>query len=318
LEELQVLQILTSEPSSAKVNIPEDIQNILINADKTKDKLEILEESLRVIEGASAREFGDAAGLCLVPDVVITHKFKVREFEKYKGATCPKSHLTMYCRKMVTHARDEKLLMNIFQDSLAGMALNLYIHLEPARVRSWKDLVDAFLKQYKYNMDMAPDRMQLQNMTKKSSETFKEYAQRWTELAAKFEPPLHEEEMTSMFIETLETPFYEHVLRSISSNFSDIVATGERIEHGLKSGKIAQGSSAATNVKKPGFNPNKKKEGEVQTAYVTPYWGGFQQQYHPNYRPSSAYVANVVPSYSQNAPRPPTAYRPPFTLNNAF
>ena len=175
-----------------------------------------------------------------------------------------------------------------------------------------------FLNQYKYNMDMAPDRMQLQNMAKKGSETFKEYAQRWTELAAKFEPPLHEEEMTSMFIETLETPFYEHVLRSISSNFSDIVATGERIEHGLKSGKIAQGSSAATNVKKPGFNPNKKKEGEVQTAYVTPYWGGFQQQYHPNYRPSSAYVANVVPSYSQNAPRPPTAYRPPFTLNNAF
>jgi len=93
----QVLQILTSEPSLAKVNIPEDIQNVLINADKTKDKLEILEERLRVIEGASAHEFGDAVGLCLVPDVVIPPKFKVPEFEKYKGATCPKSHLTMYC-----------------------------------------------------------------------------------------------------------------------------------------------------------------------------------------------------------------------------
>jgi len=48
------------------------------------------------------------------------------------------------------------------------------MHLEPTRVRSWKDLVDAFLKQYKYNMDMAPNRMQLQNMMNKSSETFKE------------------------------------------------------------------------------------------------------------------------------------------------
>jgi len=46
----QVLQILTGEPSSAKVNIPEDIQNALISVDKTKDKLEILEERLRVIE----------------------------------------------------------------------------------------------------------------------------------------------------------------------------------------------------------------------------------------------------------------------------
>jgi len=136
----QVLQILTGEPSLAKVNIPEDIQNVLINADKTKDKLEILEERLRVIEGASPCEFGDAAGLCLVPDVMIPPKFKVLEFEKYKGATCLKSHLTMYCRKMAAHAHDEKLLMYIFQDSLAGMAMNWDMHLEPARVRSWKIL----------------------------------------------------------------------------------------------------------------------------------------------------------------------------------
>jgi len=271
----QVLQILIGEPSSAKVNIPEDIQNVLINADKTKDKLEILEERLRVIEVASAREFGDVTELCLVPDVVIPPKFKVPEFEKYKGATCPKSHLTMYCRKMTAHAHDEKLLMHIFQDSLAGMALNWYMHLEPARVHSWKDLVDAFLKQYKYNMDMAPDRVQLQNMMKKSSETFKEYAQRWRELAAQVEPPLHEKEMTTTFIETLQTSFYEHVVGSISSNFSNIVTIGERIEHGLKSGKIAQGSSAATNAKKSRFNPNKKKEGEVQAASATPYWGGY-------------------------------------------
>jgi len=62
---------------------------------------------------------------------------------------------------MAAHAHNEKLLMHFFQDSLAGMALNLYMHLESARVRSWKDLVDAFLKQYKYNIDMTPDRMEL-------------------------------------------------------------------------------------------------------------------------------------------------------------
>jgi len=158
---------------------------------------------LRVIEGGSSHEFGDAAGLCLVPYVVIPPKFKVPDFEKYKGTTCPKSHLTMYCRKMAAHAHDEKLLIHCFQDSLGGVVLNWYMHLEPTRISSWKDLVDAFLKQYKYNMDMAPDRMQLQNMAKKSSETFKEYAQRWRELAAQVEPPLYEKEMITMFIETL-------------------------------------------------------------------------------------------------------------------
>jgi len=110
----RIIQVFTSEPSLVRVDIPKDIQNVLINADKTKNKLEVLEERLRVIEEANVREFGDAVRLCFVPDVVIPPKFKVLEFEKYKGATCPKSHLTMYCRKMVAHAHDEKLLTHIF------------------------------------------------------------------------------------------------------------------------------------------------------------------------------------------------------------
>jgi len=141
----------------------------VLDADRAKNKLEVLEERLRAIEGGGSYEFEDAASLCLVPDVVIPPKFKVPDFEKYKGTTCPKSHLTMYCRKMATHAHNEKLLIHYFQDSLGGVALNWYMLLEPTRISSFKDLVDTFLKQYKYNMDMAPDRMQLQNMAKKSS-----------------------------------------------------------------------------------------------------------------------------------------------------
>jgi len=290
----------------------------VLEADRAKDKLEVLEKRLRAIEGGSSHEFGDAVGLCLVPDVVIPPKFKVPDVEKYKGTTCPKSHLTMYCRKMAAHAHDEKLLIHCFQDSLGGVALNWYMHLEPTRVSSWKDLVYAFLKQYKYDIDMAPDRMQLQNMAKKSSETFKEYAQRWRELAAQVEPSLYKKEMIAMFIEALQNPFYEHVLGSVSSNFSDIVTIGERIKHGLKTGKIAQGSPVTTSVKKHGFNPGKKNEGEVQATSTAPYWGGFQQQYRPNHRPSSAFVACTAPSYSQNAHRPSAVYRPPFTPNNVF
>jgi len=168
-------------------------------------------------------------------------------------------------------------------------------------------------------MDMAPDRMQLQGLFKRSAETFKEYAQRWRELAAQVEPPLHEKEMITMFIETLQSPYYEHVLGSVSSNFSGIVTIGKRIEHGLKSGKITQNPSAVTNAKKPGFNNNnRKKEGEVQAASAMPYWGRYQQQYRPNYKSSHAYVANVVSNYQYNTPRPQTGYRPPMATHNAY
>ena len=68
---------------------------------------------------------------------------------------------------------DEKLLMHLFQDSLNGAALSWYM-----RIRKWKDLVDAFVKQYKYNMDITPDRTSLSNLEKRDKESRREYAQR--------------------------------------------------------------------------------------------------------------------------------------------
>jgi len=74
------------------------------------------------------------------------------------------THLKSYCNKMVEVVHDEKLLMHLFQDSLSGAALSWYMRLDNAKIHKWKDLVDAFVKQYKYNMDIAPDRTSLSNL----------------------------------------------------------------------------------------------------------------------------------------------------------
>ena len=54
--------------------------------------------------------FADIAELCLIPDVVIPPKFKVPDFDKYKGTTCPKNHLKMYCGEMGAYAKHEKVI----------------------------------------------------------------------------------------------------------------------------------------------------------------------------------------------------------------
>ena len=82
-----------------------------------------MEERLCTIEGGGNYAFADMAKLCLVPDMVISPKFKVPDFDKYKGTSCPKNHLKMYCRKMRAYAKDEKLLMHFFQESLDGAAI---------------------------------------------------------------------------------------------------------------------------------------------------------------------------------------------------
>ena len=112
-------------------------------ATEGKGKLDLIEERLRAIEGFGDYPFTDMTDLCLVPDVVIPPKFKVPDFDRYKGTTCPKNHLKMYCRKMVAYSRDEKLLMHFFQDSLAGAAVIWYTNLEASRIRTWKDLITA-------------------------------------------------------------------------------------------------------------------------------------------------------------------------------
>ena len=111
----------------------------------------------------------------------------------------------MYCRKMGASSTDEKLLVHFFQDSLAGAAVAWYTNLEACQIRSWKDLATALIRHYQYNTDMAPDRNQLQGMTKREHESIKEYAQRWRDLVAQVVPPMTEREIITIMVDMLPT-----------------------------------------------------------------------------------------------------------------
>jgi len=203
-----------------------------------QEKIAVLEARIKVIEGVDLYDPVRAAEMCLVPNVVVPKKFRVPEFIKYSGTQCPMTHLKSYCNKMAEVVHDEKLLMHFFQDSLSGATLSWYMRLDNTKIRRWKDLVDAFIKQYKYNMDIAPDRTSLSNLEKKDKESIREYAQRWRESAAQVHPPLLDKEMVTLFADTLKAPYYEHVMGSSAQQFTDAVVVCERIEQGVKSGRI--------------------------------------------------------------------------------
>ena len=52
-------------------------------------------------------------------------------------------------------------------------------------------------------------------------------------------PPLLDREMVTLFANTLEAPFYKHVMGSSAQQFTDAVAVAERIEQGIKNGRIS-------------------------------------------------------------------------------
>ena len=72
-----------------------------------REKFDHTEERLRAIEGGRDYAFADMEELCLVPNVIIPPMFKVLDFDKYKGTTCPKNHLKMYCRKMGAYTKEK-------------------------------------------------------------------------------------------------------------------------------------------------------------------------------------------------------------------
>ncbi|XP_052882275.1 uncharacterized protein LOC108475019 [Gossypium arboreum] len=164
-----------------------------------------LEEKFKALEGTGNNHGVDAKDLSLVPNLVLPHKFKTPEFEKYNGTTFPEAHITMFCRRMTGYVNNDQLLIHCFQDSLIGAATR------------W---------------------ITLQNIEKKPNENFRQCAQRWREVAMQVQPPLLEKETTMLFINTLKASFITHMIGSTTKSFADIVMAGEMIENAIRGGRI--------------------------------------------------------------------------------
>ncbi|XP_061951881.1 uncharacterized protein LOC133674685 [Populus nigra] len=221
--------------------------------------------------------------VCLVPNIVVPKDFRIPDFIKYIGLECPNTHLRSYYNKMAEVIRNDKLLIYFFQDSLAGSALSWYMRLDSVRIRSWRDLVEVFLKQYKFNLEIAPDRTSLISMEKRSQESVRAYAQRWRDEAMHVQPPLIETEMVTLFANTFKAPYYEHLMGSSAQHFYDVVRITERIEQGIKAGRIIKP------LETKGFI-GRKMEGPVNN-----FEGGSNSKITDSYNPQipTSHVANI-------------------------
>nr|XP_033507972.1 uncharacterized protein LOC117273014 [Nicotiana tomentosiformis] len=105
------------------------------------------------------------------------------KFETYDEHGDPIAHLKRYCNQLRGAAGKEELLMAYFGESLVGISSKWYMDQEIAHWHVWDDLARDFVPQFKYNMNIAPDRNSLSNLKKKSTESFYEYAVKWREQA---------------------------------------------------------------------------------------------------------------------------------------
>ena len=117
--------------------------------------------------------------------------------------------------------------------------------------------------------DIASDRLSLQNMEKKTTETFKKYAHKWRDLVALIQPPMTDKELNKMFLNTLKTPYYDQMIGNSNTNFSNVIFVGEMIKNGVKLDKIE-------GIKAKKLAPT-KKEREIHAVFYQ------EKAYNPSY-----------------------------------
>ncbi|GMI70908.1 hypothetical protein HRI_000760100 [Hibiscus trionum] len=240
------------------LSLMEEVERLRVELEKKyEEKFRLFEEKLRNIQEVD-EQGNNASDLSLVVDLVLPPKFKVPDFDKYDGTTCPSAHITMYCRKMAAFVKDEKLLIHCFQDNLTGSAIRWYTSLSRENIKTWKDLSRAFVDHYKHVIDMTPNRIMLEGMEQRVNESLRQYAQRWRDVAAQIQPAIPEHEITPMFINTLKGALFDRLINNTTQRFADMVKTGESIEVAIKSGRIDSGESHRKSYK--------KKENEVNTV----------------------------------------------------
>ncbi|KAL3747229.1 hypothetical protein ACJRO7_016069 [Eucalyptus globulus] len=222
-------------------------------------RLAKIEERLCMLQGYQLQGFDK---LSPFTKITVPEFYKEPEFtRKYDGIGCPKTHLKYYLGKMARYSDNPPLLINSFQDSLVGPALTWFIELDMEKVRTWEDLVDEFLQQYKFNTEIAPTREELVRVEKRRTESFRAYAQRWRVIASQVKPPLSEKETMKLLLQAMPRDFFEKMYNHTCMNFATFVELGERIEGIMREGRLMENTNRR-------YNPKRDKESAVEIAYI--------------------------------------------------
>ncbi|PKI59654.1 hypothetical protein CRG98_019960 [Punica granatum] len=151
-----------------------------------------MEETIRALQaGMSRLDHGDF-NWNLFPGMRLPLKIKIPDFKRYDGTKDPSHHLRHYQRKMLQYWDYEEFIIQTFQDSLMGPALDWFMTLKAQDISTWADLSQKFLDQYRFCAETPPTLLKLSTMEMKENQAFEAYATEWRGKAAKHIPPISE------------------------------------------------------------------------------------------------------------------------------
>src|SRR4051812_23329872 len=132
-------------------------------------------------------------------------------------------------------------------------------------------------------------------MTQKDKERFKEYAQKWREVAAQICPPLEEKEMTKIYLKTLSPFYYGRMVASAPSDFTEMVNMGVRLEEAVREGRLNKEPESFIGPRKYGSSFQKKNDQDVSNVLHK-----IKKKFQPQVAAITP-VVNSAPAYQPQA-----------------
>ena len=153
----------------------------------------------------------DYQSLSLFLDVRLPPKFEMPTLDRFDGTCCLKSHLKMYMRTMQPLGATEKLLAQMFQNTLTRATLRWFLNLDDAKGRSWEDIYREFHNQYKYNIEMDVTGRDLEATKQESKDSFSTFITKWRSKVAQMMNRPSEEEQLTIIVKNLLLVYHKYL-----------------------------------------------------------------------------------------------------------
>ncbi|PKI51263.1 hypothetical protein CRG98_028345 [Punica granatum] len=124
------LNIPPTKPGTLTHAAPAVLLTNIPPGNEHEKRMKRMEETIRALQaGTSHPDFGDS-DWNLFPGMLLPPKIKIPDFKRYDGTKDPRHHLRHYHSKMLSYWDYEEFVIQTFQDSLTGPALDWFMTLK--------------------------------------------------------------------------------------------------------------------------------------------------------------------------------------------
>ena len=116
-------------------------------------------------------------------------KFKLPSVEVYDGKTDPTDHLMRYTRHMEVLGASEEVMARCFPLYLKDLAAMWFRQLGEGSIRTWKELVEKFLGQFRVHVKRPKNVMTLTSVKQRMDESLRAFLTRFSAAVASVDRP---------------------------------------------------------------------------------------------------------------------------------